>query len=550
MWGIASIDNDDPITWDTSIESFFEVISEEDAYVYFHNLKFDGGFMLDYLLRNGFTELDEDAKLTEMGIKSVVTDMNKFYAIEVMFENGVVVEFRDSLKKLPMSAANVAESFKLPVSKGSIDYHKPRPIGYEPTDDEIEYLENDLLIIAMALRQVFASGMTRLTVASDSLAEYKRLNSTQWFNRTFPTLSFEMDAEIRRGYRGGFTYVAERYKDRRLGAGLVLDVNSLYPAVMYNTQLPYGEPIYKDGKVTPTITHPLDLFSVTFTARLKPDHVPCIQLKGSSIFGGTEYLSVIDEPATLMVTGIDWALYNDHYDIDVLSYNGGWLFKGTRGLFDTYIDKWAAVKAAATGGSREIAKLHLNSLYGKFGSNPNITGKHPILDEETNAVRLVRGPDKMKAPVYTAIAVFVTSYARDLTIRAAQANYKNFIYADTDSLHLLLDDEWTGEYTDPKTGLVVKVPGNITIHPSDMGAWKYEYSFVEGHYLRAKSYLDKKADGTYKVAFAGVPVDVQQTMTFDTIVGDSFTLVGKKEHHVVPGGVVLRDKPYTFVRNV
>jgi len=547
VWGIAPITSDDAFQWGTDIDSFMDYVSGFSANIYFHNLKFDGGFFVDWLLKQGYVFREDTRSLKPGEFTGVISNMNKWYAITVCWSNtGLKTEFKDSLKKLPMSADAIAHMFDLPIKKGKIDYHKYRPIGYEPTDEELDYLENDVMIIAMAMRLVLASGMTRLTVGSDSLAEYKRINSTQWFNRTFPTLSDEMDAEIRRALRGGFTHVIDRFRDRRLGAGIVLDVNSLYPSVMKNTVLPYGEPDYVEGKVEPTTFRPCVIFSVTFTARLKPEHVPCIQIKGSSLFGGTEYLSNIDEPVTLMVTNVDWELYQDHYDIRVLSYNGGWAFRGVRGMFDTYIDKWMTVKAESTGGAREIAKLHLNSLWGKFTSNPNITGKVPEL--ENDAVHLRRGEDKKKAPVYTALGVFVTSYARDLTIRAAQANYDNFVYADTDSLHLMTDPSWTGVYVDEKTGREYSVPDTLEIHPSRIGAWKFEYDFVEAHYLRSKAYLCLKENGTYKVAFAGLPESVQKTLTFDKIMGDSFTLSGKMEHHTVPGGVVLRDKPYTFKR--
>src|SRR5690606_33639890 len=131
--------------------------------------------------------------------------------------------------------------------------------------------------------------------------------------------------------------------------------------------------------------------------------------------------------------------------------------------------------AESTGGQREIAKLHLNSLYGKFASNPNVTGKIPIL--ENDKVRFVSGEPATKEPVYTAAGVFITSYARGLTIRAAQQSYGVFAYADTDSLHLLSDT----------------VPDGVDIHPTRMGAWKFEYAFSEAHFVRAKVYLEKVA---------------------------------------------------------
>lgn len=483
---------------------------------------------MDWLLKNGYTYAPSDRDgLIAKTFTALISDMNKVYSVTIRWENGHTSELRDSLKKLPMSVSNVARAFQLDTTKGEIDYHAYRPVGYQPTPEEIDYLHRDVKIVADALKQVIDNGMTRLTVASDSLAEYKRLFGPKLFKTTFPILSEGMDAEIRRAYRGGFTYSDPRFRSRQVGHGLVLDVNSLYPSVMYNNILPYGEPEWESGRVELTDTHPVSIFSITFTAKIKPGHIPCIQIKGSSIFGATDYLTEIKEPTTLMVTNVDLALYLDHYDMDILEYGGGWKFRAAPGLFDAYIDKWSEIKANSEGGQREIAKLHLNSLYGKFASNPNVTGKIPIL--ENDRVRFIRGEDERRPPVYTAVGVFVTSYARDLTIRAAQANYDTFAYADTDSLHLLTDT----------------VPDSIDVHPTRMGAWKLEYHFQDAYFIRAKAYLELKVDGKYKVAFAGLPEAVSSELTFADL-EDGRILHGKLSPKSVPGGVVLEDVPYTL----
>lgn len=528
LWGIASVDDPDALEWGTDIDSFIEWISQFNATIYFHNLKFDGHFIMDWLLKNGYTHVQKSNEgLAKGTFSTLISDMNKVYSITIRWKNGHNAELRDSLKKLPMTVSNVAKAFQLPTTKGEIDYHAKRPIGYQPTDEELDYLHRDVKIVALALKQVIDSGMTRLTVASDSLAEYKRLTGSDVFKRHFPILADEMDSEIRRAYRGGFTYSDERFRGRRVGSGLVLDVNSLYPSVMYNNILPYGEPVFETGRVRPSDKFPLVIMSITFVAKLKPGYIPCIQIKGSSIFGATDYLTEVKEPTTLMMTNIDFDLYSEHYDLTVLEYGGGWKFRAAPGLFDAYIDKWSEIKANSTGGQREIAKLHLNALYGKFASNPNVTGKVPIL--ENDRVRFVRGEDERRPPVYTAVGVFVTSYARDLTIRAAQASYDVFAYADTDSLHLLTDT----------------VPPAIDVHPTRMGAWKLEYEFEDAYFIRAKAYLELKRDGVYKVAFAGLPESVSSMLTFDDL-QDGRILWGKLAPRSVPGGVVLEDVPYTL----
>jgi hypothetical protein len=553
VWGISSLSDPDGMDWGRSIDDFIEYLKKQESVCYFHNLKFDGHFIVDWLLKNGYRHVTGKRRLDPGEFSTLISGMNKWYSVNVRWYGGGSTEFRDSLKKINMPVRAIAEAFKLDMSKGDIDYHSFRPVGYEPTEDELDYLSRDVAIVAKALREVIDSGMTKLTVASDSLAEYKRLVGDKYFSRMFPVLSDDMDSEIRRAYRGGFTYADERFMKRKLSCGIVLDVNSLYPYIMYDRILPYGEPEWEDGKVEATERRPLTIFSVTFTAKLKANHIPCIQIKGSSIFGGTEYLKEISEPTTLMVTNVDWELYKDHYDIDVLAWGGGWKFRAATGLFKTYIDKWMKVKANSVGGQREIAKLHLNSLYGKFASNPNVTGKIPILED--GKVRFVTGPDEKKPPVYTAVGVFVTSWARDLTVRAAQENYDVFAYADTDSLHLI------GEFPADLTSKWEGALNGLRVHPSELGAWKFEYAFSEAWYVRPKAYLEKKRgvdspcnEGcqkdhkhvrAYHVAWAGLPQREQEKLTFEHMT-DGNVIHGKLQPRSVSGGVVLEDVPYTL----
>lgn len=534
------------------IDSFIEAVSQSNTATYFHNLKFDGKFLLDRLMRNGFTHVPSNGRLENGTFKTLISDLGSFYTITVKWENGYTTEFRDSYKKLPMSVDDIPAAFgmdELGLSKGELDYTLPRPVGWRITPEEADYLKRDVLIVARAVGQQIANGMDRLTVGSDALREFTRLTGRDGFEKLFPVLSTSMDAEIRRAYRGGFTYADPRYSGRRLGAGAVFDVNSLYPSVMFDRPIPYGEPEYVSGRVQPSSRKPLTIQAVTFVAELKPGHVPCIQIKGMGIFNPTEYLERVDEPTTLMVTNVDLALMREHYDLTVLAWEGGWRFSAATGIFTEYIEKWMRVKAHSTGGMRTLSKLFLNSLYGKFATNPNVTGRYPVLDPEKNTVALKMGDFEERNPVYTAAGVFITSYARDVTIRAAQANYDTFAYADTDSLHLVGGGE----------------PAGIRVHPSDLGAWKREYDFDAAYYIRAKQYFERETDGTYHNAVAGLPTYISGAMTFDDLTPGTVITVkdrgktiirehdpemrnvlvqGKLTPRTVPGGVVLLDTPF------
>ena len=541
LWAFCQVDEHE--NWDhgKSLDSFMARVSMwQRAHIYFHNLAFDGSFIIDWLFNQGYTHVQGSTK-TPKTFTTLISKMAKFYSITAIFANGHRIEFRDSLKKLPMSVSNVSKAFKLDESKSVIDYHAVRPVGYQPTSDEIEYIRLDVLIVAKALRVQFQSGMNRLTVGADSLAEYKRLVGAKHFQRMFPILNTTIDDDIRRAYRGGYTYADPRFRAKRLGRGRVYDVNSLYPSVMYDSVMPYGEPRWFSGEPEITEDYPLYVVTLTFTAKLKKDHLPTIQIKGSPHFAETVYQQDIEEPTTMTCTNVDLALWQDHYELDILSWDGGWKFHGVSGFFREYIDKWMKVKATTDGGLRFIAKLHLNSLYGKFATNPDVTPKIPIMDEN-NIVRLVVGEEETRNPVYTPVGVFITAYARDITIRAAQQHYDSFAYADTDSLHLLVDEH----------------PETLNIHKSDLGAWKYEYSFDEAIFVRSKCYsellTDTKGWGwvrqglgrqVHSTHVAGLPEVVAERVTLDDI-QDGKVWSGKLAPKRVRGGIVLEDVGFTL----
>lgn len=552
-WGMVDIEKTRSawhVEIGNDIGTFMGRVQQEDSIVYFHNLKFDGAFILDYLLRKKY-HFVEEGRLRPGEFTSIISSMNQWYSLTIVWDNGHRTEFRDSAKKIRMPVKQIAKTFDLFEKKGKIDYHEYRPIGHVITREERSYIINDVIIVAKALKNKLDAGMVKLTSSSDALAEYKALVGKS-FNDHFPILSITMDGEIRDAYRGGFTYTAKRFKGKKLGPGMTFDVNSLYPSVMYNRLLPYGEPVYRQGLPKKTDSYPLFIVSLTFTAKLKKDHVPCIQIKNSRFHNDVEYQELIEEPVTLACSNVDLELWMDHYDMEILSFNGGWAFKGRRGMFVDYIDKWMDIKANSKGGTRSMAKSMLNDLYGKFATNPDVTPNVPRMEDDV--VKFKLGTENMRNPVYTAMGVFITSYAREVTVRAAQANYDVFAYADTDSLHLLT--------TTP--------PDNLDIHPTRLGAWKHEYDFQSAFFARSKAYAERhypggcekqehaecwednhdechvhRDGGCYEVHISGMPVDVADKLTFDDFTNGRY-FEGNLKQKRVRGGVVLVDSGFTL----
>lgn len=554
-----------------SIESFFDWLKDKSTVCYFHNLKFDGEFILSYLLRNGFRHSDSREAGT---FDTLITDNGVFYSITVIFERlnkkYKKVVFYDSLKKLPLKVSQIAKAFMLADEKLTIDYHAYRPVGHELTEEEREYIVHDCRIVANALQIQFGKGLTKMTNASDAMAGFMEIITKKNFERWFPVLPVELDDGLRKAYKGGFTYLKPEHKERRGLRGLTLDVNSLYPSVMYDRVLPYGYPMYFEGEPEPNEIYPLFIVHIQCAFDLKPKHIPTIQLKNNFRFMPTDYLHSSDgEVVSLFLTNVDLELFFDHYDVSDMTFVCGWRFRGVKGVFKEYIDYWMKIKETSEGAMRQLAKLMLNSLYGKFATNPHAFQKRPLLDED-EVVRYEIPKDKegkreedTRDPVYTAMGAFITAYAREKTIRSAQAVYDRFIYADTDSLHLIGYD----------------MPEGLEVHKSHLGAWKHEGFFSDSKYIRAKTYMETMGcphgasvklygawtngrndsdlktfcDYVYKgkkgnktvVTCAGMPDNVKKQVTYDNFTKGS-TFDGKLMPRKYRGGVVLVETTFTI----
>lgn len=167
----------------------------------------------------------------------------------------------------------------MPIQKLEIDYNEDRKENHVLTEQEIEYVLHDVKIVAMALEIQIAQNLTKITNGSDALNDFKRTISKKQFEINFPILDLEVDADIRQAYRGGFTYVNPRYQNMDIKDGLVFDVNSLYPSVMYDKPLPYGRPLYFTGQYEHDEMYPLYIQNLTCEFKVKKGYIPTIQLK-------------------------------------------------------------------------------------------------------------------------------------------------------------------------------------------------------------------------------------------------------------------------------
>ena len=628
VWASAMADMADPddnVFVFHSIGETLEYIQflAEDVELYYHNLKFDGNFWLWYLIhelhfKQGY-EVIKDGELLEYIMKKpkdiannevvyVISDMGQWYTITFKYR-GHKVTLKDSLKLLPFSVKKIGKDFKTKHQKLEMEYKGKRYAGCDITTEELQYIKNDVLVMKEALQIMFNEGHNKLTIGSCCLAEFKKIVGRYDWEKDYPRLDYialdpaeygasNVDEYIRKSYKGGWCYLVEGANDRIYNNGTTADVNSLYPSMMHSESgniYPHGKPCFFKGAPPEKALLPNRYYFIRIRTRfyLKEGKLPFIQIKGNPLYKSTEMLKTSDfkdkktgkyykffydkhgvkhdSIVELTLTCTDWILMQEHYNlVDLEILDGCWFF-ARLGMFDEYINKYKEIKMTSKGAQRQIAKLFLNNLYGKLATSPISSFKVAYLkDDESLGYEIQCAEDK--DPVYIAAGSAITSYSRNFTIRAAQANFhgadaKGFKYADTDSIHCdLAPEEMKG----------------IRVDDNAFCCWKLESCWDEAIFVRQKTYIehitheDRKPINKpfYNIKAAGMPQACKDQLNISltgateediekykndkeklqfittprtmTDFKEGLTIGGKLLPKCIKGGVVLEDSYFTL----
>lgn len=515
VWSAACdfIYKDDPRVFG-NIEKFIEYLinMRRKVLMYFHNLKFDGSFIIDYLLRKGYVWRNKrNHEMISKSFKALISDKNRFYSITIKTPYAVI-EFWDSSKIIPFSLEDAGKAFETKHRKLTMEYEGYRYPNCPISEKEYAYIINDILCLKECLLYMLSNGHNRMTIGSCCLKEFKELYEPGELKAYFPDLNKDecpveplqtIDRYIRKTYKGAWCYLLRPGKQAK---GFTFDVNSLYPFVMHSMSgnyYPVGAPHWFEGQIPPEAYQNNRIWFVHLKCRfqLKDKHLPTIQIKNSFLYKGNEWLKTSDiyykgeyyskiikdgveytNKPDLYLTCKDYELLMNHYTVEDLEIVNGCWFNSEIGLFDEYIDKWNYKKEHAKNKvERTEAKLFNNNLYGKFAMSDNSSYMEPVLADDI--VEYVLHESHDRDTLFIPVGSMITANARYYTITHAQMNYEIFCYADTDSLHLLDMDE-------------IPVKG-IETHQNKLGKWKMETNWSSAIFLRQKTYAEfiRKQDG-------------------------------------------------------
>lgn len=554
VWASALVKlyTEDVVVLNSIDETLSYLISlNENIIVYYHNLKFDGYFWLDYLMiKLGYTQalkkmsekendydFMDDTEMPNKSFKYLISDRGQWYNITLKVNNKIII-FRDSLKLLPFSVKELGKSFDTKHKKSEIEYKGFRYAGCTITEEERKYIANDVLVVKEALELMISRGHTKTTIGSCCLEEYKKTLMNGEWKMLFPDLrnypidravygSDNAEEYVRRSYKGGWCYVVAGKENKMFTNGLTADVNSLYPSMMSSESgnyYPVSEPHFWAGNYIPDEANQKNrYFFIRVKTRfyLRKNKLPTIQIKGNFLYKSTQWLKTsdiyntktgkynryyidlngdkTDSTVILSLTCTDYRLMLEQYVVEDFEILDGCWFYTLTGIFDDYIDKYRKIKETSVGAERQLAKLFLNNLYGKMSTSPQSDHKIAIVSQQ-ETVDFIDVTGQEKTPIYIPVGSAITSYAREFTIRAAQANYygkdkAGFIYADTDSIHC---------------DLSIQDLKGVPIHDTAFCNWKIETQWDKAIFVRQKTYMEHEpavidSKENYIVKCAGMP---------------------------------------------
>lgn len=383
--------------------------------IYSHNGgKFDMLFVFDYCVAHNIDIL---------GIKIIHSSLA---SLKIKYK-GKKLEFRDSYLILPSSLKKLTNSFNVAHKKLEMDYS----IGIDDLRFK-EYFINDILGLYELLQDAQRMGLTnKLTIASASMNEYL----TKYSAVKPAPLTNNIRSKLTNFYYGGRTEVF-----KRTGEGLFYyDINSLYPYVMSNYKYPEINSSYE---LTMNAADMDDCDFIYCDIKAPEINIPLLPTKINNklIFPLGSFASFITNNEYKAALSLGYKF----------RFRYGLKASGTGYIFKDFVNTNYAIKKSASGAKREIAKLFLNSLYGKFGqrhtqikyvikSLSDLNNKSAITDDDLVFIignKYIKPVTMATHSLYERldIAMQITANARLELYKLMQRADMDVYYCDTDSI--------------------------------------------------------------------------------------------------------------------
>lgn len=456
-------------TWDDWI-SFILPLAKKDKSmrkIYAHNgANFDWLSLIAWVRDNN---LWEKAKVIMSGSKAVGMDLR------LGNKNGTL-RLRDSLRLLLSSLDSLSKGFKTAYKKLSLGDELPCEVKKTDPERYYEYLKTDCFALQDILREFHALVNEKIAPVNTLPMTISSLTFSLWKDNYLkkPIMTAwnqKLKDFFRASYKGGRTdcFTLGEFKEV-----FGYDINSLYPYIMSRVDVPLS---YLGSWTDSFSGH--GIYEIEYEQTNKK--VPPLLMDGATgdfIYKGSGVYCHPEIEKLIELGG----------EVKIIR---GYIFEKWGNPFKDYVKKLYDLRLEAKDRGDvaldHVAKIAMNSLYGKFGERPEgeelrlmswddyvkalEEGKQVTNHGDVTAIKTERRVEHEFCP----IASYITSYARLELYKYIELAGVNAVYVDTDSLYSL-----------------APLPDHL-IDPKRLGAMKKEFQGA-GIFTGKKQYALKGID--------------------------------------------------------
>lgn len=419
----------------------------------------------------------------------------------VMFYRDLKIECRDSMRLLPQSLAKLAQSLTPELPKLDMNHLTGYEIG---NSEHQEYAKRDVVTLRAILKK-FASlieqpiDKLKFSAAGQAFALFRSMYGTQ----DYRAVSRETNEFfLKHVYVGGRIYIRNNHNPLELNDTISLDETSAYPTMMQRDIFPLPG---KEPKKSSWLPDNVGRYFVKVKVSNYESELPIIPYRVFDANGETKttfyplgsftsYLSDHEHEFLKKQLGKRYRLVVK--EIQFIYWDKGICSKWLKPYIDKYYqlkaegDRLNNIEKGSGEALRTVAKLFLNSLYGKFaqkyvddgGESISFNGGEDIevFGQSTNDHRNAH------------ISAFITASAR-VALYEAVTHYgaSNVIYCDTDSIKVLKN--------------VYESCKKLPTEGDFLGSWKPEGEYRKLQVIAPKVYLADH-DGKLEIKAKGLPM--------------------------------------------
>ena len=518
-WAIAEscCDSEKDVLIGSSIVEFFKYCENlGKCTIFFHNLKYDGYFIIWYALTKKYNIIDSNID-------------DAFYSFTVQIGKSKIT-FRDSLKIYPYKIEYLGNLFGIQKLVGDWDYSKFILPSTKLSEKELDYLRHDVLILCKAIKDIRERGYKKNTIASIAYEERFKLTFPTYQNskRTKPKeirpLPMDIQRKLNLAYYGGFCYLSPVHALQWLENVESFDENSMYPDKLKHALLPYGNcHIFLWSKIREELCKKrfeCIIYHCKISCKLKSIyHLPVLMFKNSNKAIRHQGKIIECENEDVYLTDIDLKMAINEYNFTKLEKLDLFCFRGKTEFYKNFVENFGGQKdkiaydlnfLKENGGDKsDILRLELerfnvkrilNTSYGKDGTKISRESrkfyiKDKILRSDCNF-------EEIETQFYLPHAIYTCARARFDLYQMIKRVGKDFIYCDTDSVK-----------TFKKTADRVLKDFPECFDNNEIGKWKDEGNYSKAKFLRQKTYCYiENGENELNFVACGITNDVKKLL--------------------------------------